>query len=278
MLGALAFAVALKYAPPPLVNPTVVNIPQGQFQKWCRPGEDVQLVWPKERHVGTVTVGGCHNMVSIGGLNSIAKTADLSNTAMSRGLYIKDLTGVAHIDGFRTDGSGGAMMDGIVISAPLATVQIQNTRIEGVYGHLDQFHGDCIQPYGGVKVLRVYNVTCPTGYQGLSIWSVPASPRGWTVDLERVNVSSIGPAIYGPHNTGGVLFWPCADTACVNPPRVTLKDVYLQPRPTSKLVNTVYAPRAALTTTYVHPTINFPGLPIDGHVTQGPPPGGDFAP
>ncbi len=43
---------------------------------------------------------------------------------------------VIHIEGLDIDGSGGGEADGIGIGAPSAIVQIENTRITGLIGHL----------------------------------------------------------------------------------------------------------------------------------------------
>ena len=75
----------------------------------------------------------------------------------------------------------------------------------------------------------------------------------------------------------------CASFACANVAQTRLSEVYLQPRPGAPFAATVFATFGAI----AHPAalvagapaaISFPGLPIDGHVSQGPPPGGDFVP
>ena len=89
------------------------------------------------------------------------------------------------------------------------------------------------------------------------------------------NLVSIGPAIYGAHNSGGYLYWPCGDPHCANVAHTTLADVWLQPRPVMSAASAVW------TYGLVKPfagAISLPGLPIDGHVSLGSPPGGDFAP
>lgn len=277
------WAGPLSWPPPPLSHPVTIAIGAGAFSR-AEPGDvDCVLAWPAGKHVGPVEIIGCRNLISIGGWTTLPRTSDLSNSAPSRGLYLKGLTGVAHIEGLLIDGSGGGMSDGVDIAAPQAVVQIENVRIEGIYGYFDQFHADCLQPFGGVRALRVDRLTCYTGYQGLSVGPASQTPRPWSADFRRVNIVSTGPLIHGAHNSGGFLYWPCNGFACANVARTRLTEVYLQPRPGASFASTVFSTLGAI----AHPAalvagtpaaISFPGLPIDGHVSQGPPPGGDFVP
>jgi hypothetical protein len=268
------FAQSLKWAPPALVDPVIVTIAPGDFSASCQ-GRDCRLVWPAGKHVGAVRIFNPHNLVSIGGWNTVPQPADHSNAPPSRILEVSGATGVVHIEGLLGDASAGGMSDGLDFNSPRATVQVENVRIDGIFGFYDQFHADCIQPFGGVAVLRVDGFTCRTAYQGLSIWPVSASPPGWSAVLQRVNIVSIGPAVWGAHNTGGYVYWPCATSACAKVARTTLSDVYVEPPPAASFASTVWTGRAV---TPMAGAISFPGLPIDGHVTLGPPPGGDFVP
>ncbi len=273
----------LKWAPPPLVDPVTVTVEPGDFMTRQPTDRDCILRWPVARHLGFVMIEGCHNLVSMGGWNSIPQGPDRSNKALARILYLKGLTGTAHIEGLLGDSSAGGMSDCIDIWAPEATVQIENVRCDGLIGFNDQFHADCIQPFGGVKALRVYNFTCRTGYQGLSVWPVELSPLGWSVDLERVNVISTGRQIWGRGNNGGYLYWPCGERHCANVAATTLREVYLQPRPEKDFASTVYSVRTHAVDwppalSEAGDEIRFPGLPIKGVVRRGPPPEGDFVP
>ena len=274
-----ALAAPLKWKPPTLVNPVVITIGAGDVHNRISTSQDCILRWPTTKHVGTVWIEGCHNLVSIGGWNSIAQSSNHTNSAVARILYLSATTGVAHIEGLLGDASSGGMSDGIDIEAPKATVQIENVRIDGIYGYNDQFHADCLQPFGGVKSLRIDRFTCRTAYQGLSIWPVAASPRGWTADIEHTNIITFGPDLNGSHNTGGYVYWPCSDKACTNGALTSLNEVYLQPRPSHTFTTTVYSPSTAVWSISAGvPAMIFPNLPIVGHVVQGPPPTGDFVP
>ena len=287
MLASPAFAGTLKWAPPTLVNPVVIPIAAGNFLASPMNHPDCILSWPRTKHVGRVQIFNCHNVVSIGGYTTVPPTylstgaVDTSNNPASRILEVSGATGVVHIEGLLADASGGAMSDGLVFNSPAATVQIENVRIDGIYGYSDQFHADCLQPFGGVKALRIYNFTCRTGYQGMSIWPVSTSPSGWTADIERTNITSIGPIIWGTHNDGGYLYWPCRDTACTNMALTSFSYVYLQPRSGASFASTVYSTVSGILAyqpLVASTAISFPGLKVVGHVTLGPPPAGDFVP
>ena len=287
VVPAAASAGTLKWSPPALVNPVVINIAPGNFVASPMSHPDCILNWPKSKHVGRVQIFNCHNVVSIGGWNTVpwqytsTGQIDYSNGALARILEISGATGVVHIEGLLGDASAGAMSDALVFNSPLAIVQIENVRIDGIYGYSDQFHADCIQPFGGVKALRVDHFTCNTGYQGLSVWPVSTSLTGWTADLENVNVTSIGSQIWGTHNDGGYMFWPCRDSSCTNMALTSLKNVYLKPRSTNTFSTTVYSttPGVLVQTPLVTSTaITFPGLPVVGQISYGLPPIGDFVP
>ena len=287
LLAGPALAGTLKWAPPTLVDPVVIPIRAGNFLASPMNHPDCILSWPKTRHVGRVQIFNCHNVVSIGGYTTVPRSylstgaVDTSNNVQSRVLEISGATGVVHIEGLLADASGGAMSDGLVFNSPAATVQIENVRIDGIYGYSDQFHADCVQPFGGVKALRIYNFTCRTGYQGLSLWPASTSASGWTADIQRTNLVSIGPVIWGAHNDGGYLYWPCRDSACTNMALTSLADVYLQPRSDASFASTVYSTVAGVLAhqpQVYSTTISFPGLKVVGHVTLGPPSTGDFVP
>ena len=288
LLAAPAFAAgSLKWARPTLVNPVVIPITPGAVKVSPMGHPDCILAWPRTKHVGRVQIFNCHNLVSIGGWNTVPPayfsngTVDTTNNPPSRILEVSGATGIVHIEGLLGDASAGGMSDGLDFNSPQAIIQIENVRIDGIYGYSNQFHADCIQPFGGVRALRVYNFTCRTAYQGLSIWPVGATPWGWTADIERTNIASIGPVIWGEHNDGGYLYWPCANSGCSNMALTSFSYVYLQPRPGAAFSTTVYSTQRGVlesTPLVTSSAITFPGLKIVGHVSYGAPPGGDFVP
>ena len=61
------------------------------------------------------------------------------------------------------------MFDGIDINAPAAIVQIENVRIENLYGSYATMHADAVQTWGGVQDLRIDHLSVDGDYQGLTI-------------------------------------------------------------------------------------------------------------
>ena len=77
-------------------------------------------------------------------------------------------------------------------SSPDSIVQIENVRVDGVFGFNNQFHADVVQPYGGVKDLRIDKLTGYSAYQGLTI----GRDRGaiGSVEISRANQPAREPA------------------------------------------------------------------------------------
>jgi hypothetical protein len=274
-------APKLRYAPPALVNPQTILLGTGATTTTMDPTRDYIIQLPKEKKTGYTYLIGGRNIVLIGGHITIPTTADLSNKAPSRAIYIKNSTGTVHIEGVLIDASGGAQSDAVDVSAPQAIVQVQNVRVENIYGFYDQFHADVIQTFGGVKELRVDRLTGYSGYQGLQI-DVDGGPTG-SAKLSNINLVSIGKQTWGPHNNGGFLMWLVKDGACNTAYPITLENVYLMPRAERTLDSIVWPTGAdkgcASTLSADGNTLSFPKLPvISGLVKKGMPPSGDFVP
>jgi hypothetical protein len=171
------------------------------------------------------------------------------------------------------------MSDGVDIAAPEATVQVENVRVEGIYGYNNQFHADVIQPFGGVRDLRVDKLTGYSGYQGLTIDHDHGAIG--SAELYRVNLVATGAQVWGSANNGGYLLWLTPLSKCQPSYPVTLNNVYVKPRAT--LANAVWPPVGAQTACPALTTANdlvasFPKLPVSGYVSKGLPPQGDFVP
>jgi hypothetical protein len=175
--------------------------------------------------------------------------------------------------------------DGIDIAAPLATVQIENVRVVGLTGSETTTHADVIQPWGGVKEMRVDRLTGSTDYQGLHIQ--PDLGVNGTEIVKNANLYS------GSKDTGNWLLWLTkgSDT-CETAGSVQLDEVYVEPRPGRDLGNSVWPPDQfdvadvagsvgeCLSELSSDKTqMSFPNLPsVSGVVKKGPPPSGDFVP
>ena len=99
-------------------------------------------------------------------------------------------------NGFHT--AGGDLTEGIQINAPDAVVQIENCRIKGIHArdevNFTDNHPDLIQPWGGVKALRVDRFTGSSDYQGILL-KEDAGPIG-SADLRRLNIIGLPTARY----------------------------------------------------------------------------------
>jgi hypothetical protein len=182
---------------------------------------------------------------------------------------LKDQTGTVHLEGLLIDNSGGDLSEGINIAAPLAVVQIVNCRIEQVHARdevgFSDNHPDLIQPWGGVRELRVDRFTGSSDYQGITL-APDYGPIG-SVRLSHVNLVGLPTARY--------LFW--LDDMRVP---VGLEQVWLAPGSGRSLVGSVWpdgqgSPPAVAA---ADGSVSWPGSSISGVIRPGLPPDGDFVP
>ena len=278
----------LRYPPPPLEPPTIIKLGTGVTYNKLADGHDYLVKMPVVKKVGTTTLEGGRNIVIIGGyvtlpvLMKASGQPDLSNGAISRGIYIKNNHGVVHIEGLLVDATGGGMSDGIVIAATDSIVQIENVRVDGVFGFNHQFHADVVQPYGGVKDLRIDKLTGYSAYQGLTIGQ-DLGPIG-SAEISRANLVCIHPQINGRENNGGYMLWFTShgggeDTTYP----LILDEVYIQPRAGRTLGSSVWPPAGFAQCPAViaadDSVATWPSLPkVKGCIKKGPPPHGDFVP
>lgn len=183
----------LTWSPPKLTDPQTIQVDQqNRFLDLDRNRDYIIRMPDYGLEVsGGLWINGGHNIVLIGGAIGIRDQGPNPSVESRRGLHLKDQTGVVHIEGLIFYGED--LSEGIQMSAPQATVQLQNIRIEEIRardqeGFTDN-HPDLVQPWGGVKELRVDGLTGTTDYQGFFLRSDrPGSPIG-AVDLRRVNVT-----------------------------------------------------------------------------------------
>ena len=110
----------------------------------------------------------------------------------------KGQTGTVHVEGLLIDNAGGDLTEGIQINAPDAVVQIENCRIKGIHArdevNFTDNHPDLIQPWGGVKALRVDRFD---GQLGLSRHPPQGRRRpDGSADLRRLNIIGLPTARY----------------------------------------------------------------------------------
>lgn len=274
-----AGANELLWAPPSLTSPTKISLGDGYTDTVLGPSQDAIITLPKTPKEGGVTIEGGHNIVLIGGEITVPSGAPLGpvNNRFHTGLYIKGATGTVHIEGVRFDAASNVLWDAIDINAPKATVQLENIRAEHIEGNFTDFHADVVQPWGGVKDLRIDRLTASSDYQGLTI-PIDKGPIG-SAELSHVDLYGLSDHV---QQKGGYLLWLTSGTKTCTSYPVTLQDVYVTPSPKREFGKTLW-PDGGLTKrcdAHVrHGTATWPGLPeVRGDVRAGPPPNGEYVP
>lgn len=268
----------LTWAPPALENPITLQVKADDTQTAVRMDKDkdyiVQMPSAPVRR-GLAFVGG-RNVVVIGGEIFIPDQGDNPGIPERRALYIVDATGVVHIEGLLMRGDD--ISEGIQVAAPQATVQIQNVHIADIrardqVGFTDN-HPDLIQTWGSVGALRVDKFTGSTDYQGFLLKSDREAPHG-PVHIKRSNITGAPTARY--------LFW----FAKAFSGDIHLEDFWVSVplNRSGGLGKAVWPDRDASaaigTDGNGNPFATWPNVTaprVHGRVTEGSPPGGDFAP
>lgn len=266
----------LKWSPPTLENPITINLGSGKTSTTLDDSRDYIINFPPGKKVGATLLKGGRNVVIKGGYITIP--TGTSNDSERRAIYIVDQAGTqegrtVHIEGVLIDGSGGGDSDGIVANADKTILQVQNSRIVNLTGSYAGFHNDVIQPWGGLKELRVDRLTGSSNYQGLQI-QADLGP------IERADLSNID-LTYNSVGVqdGGYLAW-FTNGSCSNAFPITLDEVYLTPKSGRSLGKSVWPD---VDNSTCPPTISggrasWPSLPISGYITEGSLSNGDFVP
>ncbi len=224
-------------------------------------------------------------MVLIGGEVIVPSTANQTDNGADdtdTAIYVRGSTGTVHIEGVLIRAEADTQFDGIDVNAPLATVQVENVRMENVYGSSTTEHADVIQTWGGARALRVDHLTAKGDYQGLTI--APSLGSVGSVQLKNIDLTAERPplALAAITHGGGIMLWLTAGIdGCQSSP-VTLENVFIAdttgrispaatvwPSPGSKL---------PCDPALEGNTLSWPGLPVSGSVTLGVPSGGPFVP
>jgi hypothetical protein len=277
---------ALDWAPPTLTAPTVVTVPDGKDPAVLRlsTSKDYVVELPPNGIHGTLEINGGHNVDLVGGEITVPTTANQTDNGADdtdTGLYVRAATGTVHIEGVLIKAESDTLFDGIDVNAPEATVQVENVRVEDVYGSLDSEHADVIQTWGGVKELDVDGLTANGDYQGLMI-APDLGPVG-TVNLDHVDMTAEAApsSLAATASGGGIMVWLTRGKTCESA-TVSMQDVYVS-NLTHRIasINTAWpspGSGSSCASTQIGETLIWPLLPVSGGVTIGPPPGGPFVP
>lgn len=265
-----AAADPLTWAPPPLSNPTTITLGTGSTTNTLDPAKDYIVKLPSAAiKNGTTHLRGGRNVVVIGGHITLPSYGTAGNANAFR---IQDSVGTVHIEGVYVDTVADGQGDALAIDADNAIVQVQNCRFAGLKGATGEWHADVIQPWGGVKELRVDKLTGTSNYQGLFL-AVNLGPIG-RATFKRTNLRML-PEWYAGAG-GGYAIWIGNEE-----PYFSFENVYVEPRANRTLGNSVW-PNASDPD---HPLVitnglgTWPSLPrTTGGVHSGPPPGGDYVP
>jgi hypothetical protein len=185
----------LRWAPPQLNNPIVLQASVGYFAPALQGGHDYMIVCPPGVRQGDMVLAGnpanpARNIVMVG--------------CRSNGrLIVQYFSGIAHIEGTYWAPLPGK--DGIDCGGPAGVsgiCRIQMTRITGLIGSSNTVHADCFQPWGPIKGFQADRMTCDSNYQGQFL-----APPEWIgfVDESRINLRHNH--LPNPDGRPGFLYW-----------------------------------------------------------------------
>lgn len=279
-------AHGLKWPSPRLTHPKVLHAKQGFNHLDLSASHDYVIVLPRPRLVGTVWIQGGHNVVIVGGRITVPASAnELDNDAddTDDGIYLEGQTGVVHLEGLLIDGMHDVMFDAIDINAPGAVVEIERVRVTGLYGSDRTQHADAVQTWGGVRTLRIQDLTVIGDYQALTI-NPNLGPVG-EADIGNVNLTLEG--VPSPLRAvsvgGGHMIWLTKGVDTCQSARIHLSQVYLLDLVSRAVpgrdtvwpqVNSELPCRAHVNARRV----SWPNLPVTGSVDLSAPPHGPFVP
>ncbi|GAA2721772.1 hypothetical protein [Cellulomonas aerilata] len=178
----------LTWRPPALTSPTTVTVSSTKHNLSLAAGRDYIIKMPTTPLDvrGGLTIAGGRNVVLIGGEIRSTRTSSVAND--KRGLYLVNQTGTLHVEGLKITGS--TLAEGINLDQRAGgTVQLQNIRVDTVYGSLNGHHADVLQTWGGPATLRVDRLTGYTTYQGFMFQPTQfGSPSPKLFDLRNINI------------------------------------------------------------------------------------------
>jgi hypothetical protein len=256
----------LRWAAPALTTPSTIAVAQGDQTYTLDKTKDYVLNLGTATHQGNLTISGGRNVVIKGGAIALPAISTKSTA-----LNIVGSVGIVHVEGVLFNGATHEM-DAIQINAPAAIVQVENVRAVGLLGSFDTNHTDVIQPWGGVKDLRVDHLTADSNYQG--IYSRPDQGAIGSVELQNVDLTFNSAKAT---SSGGYLLWMTNGCAMAT---TTLSNVYIVPRAGTNVGTAVWPATndASCPSKLSGNTVSFPKLPVTGGVIGGAPPAGAFVP
>jgi hypothetical protein len=145
-----------------------------------------------------------------------------------------------------------------------------------VHGSFAGFHADVVQPWGGVRLLRIDRLTASSDYQGLTL-PIDLGPIGHAV-VSHVDLHGLSSSA---RDTAHLLWLTTGSRTCRAYP-VSLDHVYVQPPNHHPLGRTVWPQQGrpgACAARVRRGVVTWPHLPVvHGMVHGGTPPGGPYVP
>lgn len=179
--------------PPALSNPIVIKVKDQQGELRLSTSRDYRIVLPTTRawkNKMGLSISGGRNVVVVGGTVDVGYGyRDSSGRLVKRGAYIRNSTGIVHIEGIRfMSSSTQRLTEGIDVSLPGASLRLFNIRISSLlYGSQSGNHADALQTWAGPRSLYVDGFTASTNYQGMFLTpSQHSSASVTSYDLRRV--------------------------------------------------------------------------------------------
>lgn len=249
------------------------------------PRRDYILKLPPNGVHGTLEIDGGHNVVLIGGHITVPATANQSDNGRDdtdTAIYVRGSTGTVHIEGVLIDADPNVMFDGIDVNAPQATVDIEDIRIDDVYGSYTSEHADVIQAWGGAKAIRVDHLTADGDYQGLTI--APDLGTVGSADLRNIDLTldQRPPALAQSTVAGGYMIWLTRGTTTCEATPTHFENVYVDDRSDRVApTNTVWPSSTgtlACSAQLAAGRVSWPRLPVTGSVSLGARTTGPFVP
>jgi hypothetical protein len=239
-----------------LTNPATIQLGTGGTTTYLSTSRDYIIKLPAgEKRGYTAIVGGRNILIDGGTIVMSGSGTDMQR----RAIYIKNATGTVRVQNVAIRGSSStAAFDAFAISAPQAIVELVNINVSNLHGRYAGYHGDIVQPFGGVRKLVINGLTGRTGYQGFYL---DYSNIG-AVELRNVSLSYYD----NPYDASTVMIW---FDGCSSYP-VTMQNVYIQPRPGQTVGRSVRPNSGSCAPRQSGSNWSWPSsASIDGYITHG---------
>lgn len=270
----------MRWSPPALKNPTVINLPTGFYAGTFGVNEDVVFVMPASaRSSDFQSTGGRHIRVIGGACNGGTNGSRMIFGSVSGSVYIEgvsftmgkveDVVNVSGLSGYKPD------------------VYLQNIFETGAAGQLATNHTDIYQASGDIGNMYVHRVTADSNYQGFFL---PRQFAQDSIDMSYVNLSFNAVT---PSDSTTYLLWffttdvtagATSQTKAASIFKSALTEVYVAPRAAQTIAASGVWPASGETLNGAvvgavddgSGNVTWPKLPIYGKVFTGSPSGGNF--